>query len=73
VGVRPLGPWQRNRRPCADRSHRIGYGLDSASEWQDVLKTALQAALVVAVLDALRLSRSSKWFEDHSARPTCSA
>ena len=39
----------------------VGYALDNASEWQDVLKTAVQAALVVVVLDALRLSRSSSW------------
>ena len=55
----------RNLGPSAEtefaKTWGIGYGLDSASEWQEVLKTALQAALIVVVMDALRLSRGSKW------------
>jgi hypothetical protein len=43
----------------------IGFGLDNASEWRDVLQTAVQAALVVVVLDALRWTSSEKWFEEH--------
>jgi hypothetical protein len=39
--------------------------LPQASEWQDVLQTAAQAALLVVVMDALRLSRNSTWFEAH--------
>ena len=42
----------------------IGFALDNATEWQDVLQTAVQTALVVVILDALRLSRSATWFEE---------
>ena len=41
----------------------VGYGLNSASEWQDVAITACKAALLVAILDLLRLSKNSSWFE----------
>ena len=36
-----------------------------ASEWQDVAITACKAALLIAILDALRLSKNSTWFEEH--------
>ena len=45
----------------------VGYALNSASEWQDVFVTAGKAALLVAILDALRLSKNSAWFEEHGA------
>ena len=35
----------------------IGYALDNASEWQDVAKTAAQAALVLVILDLLRITK----------------
>ena len=41
----------------------VGYGLNSASEWQDVAITACKAALLIAILDLLRLSKNSTWFE----------
>ncbi len=37
-----------------------GYALDNASEWKEVLKTAAQAALILVVLDLLRLTKNSK-------------
>ena len=43
----------------------IGYGMNSASEWQEVAKTALKTAVVLVVLDLLRVTRNSKWFEEH--------
>ena len=43
----------------------VGYGLNSASEWQEVAKTALKTAVVLVVLDLLRVTRNSKWFEEH--------
>jgi hypothetical protein len=43
----------------------IGFALDNVSEWRDVLLTAVQTALVVVVLDALRWTTSAKWFEQH--------
>ena len=45
----------------------IGYGMDNATEWQEVFKTALQTALVLVVLDMFRLSKNSSWFEEHGA------
>jgi hypothetical protein len=41
----------------------IGYGLDNATEWQEVLKTAAKTALILVVLDLLRLSKNASWFE----------
>ena len=54
----------------------IGYGLDNATEWQDVFKTALQTALVLVVLDLVRLSKNASWFEEVRAllltsQPAC--
>ena len=40
--------------------------MNNVSEWQDVAKTALQTALVLVVLDMLRLSKNSSWFEEHA-------
>ena len=50
------------------RSWGIGYALDNASEWQDVALTALKVALLMVVLDALRLTKNAAWFEEHGAR-----
>ena len=47
------------------KSWGIGYGLNNASEWQDVAVTAFKAALLIVVLDALRLTKNSSWFEEH--------
>ncbi len=46
----------------------VGYAINNASEWQDVAKTAVQAAIVLVVLDFLRLTKNSSWFEEHGAR-----
>ena len=43
----------------------IGYGMDNATEWQEVLKTAAKTALVLVILDLMRLSKNSSWFEEH--------
>ena len=43
----------------------VGYALNNASEWQDVFITACKAALLVVILDALRLTKNSSWFEEH--------
>ena len=37
--------------------------MDSATEWQEVLKTAVKTALILVVLDLLRLSKNASWFE----------
>jgi hypothetical protein len=46
----------------------IGYALNSASEWQEVAKTAAQAALLIVLLDLLRITRNGDWFSEHGAR-----
>jgi hypothetical protein len=38
-------------------------GMDNATEWQEVFKTAAKTALILVVLDLLRLNRNSTWFE----------
>ena len=43
----------------------VGYALNNASEWQDVLKTAAQTALVLVILDMLRVTKDTPWFEEH--------
>ena len=45
----------------------IGYGMNSATEWQDVAITAVKAALLIVILDALRVTKNSSWFEEHGA------
>ena len=43
----------------------MGFAVNNASEWQEVFKTAVKAALLIVVLDALRVTRNSDWFEQH--------
>ena len=43
----------------------IGYALDNASEWQEVAKTAAKAALILVILDMLRITKNRPWFEEH--------
>jgi hypothetical protein len=45
----------------------VGYALNNASEWQDVAITACKAALLIVLLDALRLTKNASWFEKHGA------
>lgn len=50
----------------------IGYGMDNATEWQEVFKTALKTAVVLVILDLLRLSKNATWFEvRHPNRRRC--
>ena len=42
----------------------VGYALNNVSEFQDVAITAAKAALLIVILDALRVSRNSTWFEE---------
>ena len=37
--------------------------MNNASEWQDVAKTAVKTALIVVILDLLRLTKNGSWFE----------
>jgi hypothetical protein len=45
----------------------VGYALNNASEWRDVAITAAKAALLIVILDALRLTKNASWFEEHGA------
>ena len=55
------GPLTRSPR----QTWGVGYAMNNCSEWQDVFKTAVKAALLIVVLDALRVTRNSDWFEEH--------
>ena len=50
----------------------IGYGMDNATEWQEVFKTALKTAVVLVILDLLRLSKNAG-FVVRGARCACAA
>lgn len=39
--------------------------MNNASEWQEVAKTAAKTALILVILDLLRLSKNGSWFEEH--------
>jgi hypothetical protein len=43
----------------------IGFALNNAAEWQEVAKTAAQTAVVLVVLDVLRITRNADWFAEH--------
>ncbi len=44
------------RRACS--------GMNAATEWQDVLKEALQGAVVLMILESLYLTRNNVWLEE---------
>jgi len=37
--------------------------MNNASEWQEVAKTAAKTALILVILDLLRLTKNGSWFE----------
>jgi hypothetical protein len=45
------------------------YALNNASEWQDVAITAVQTAVVLVLLDLLRITRNAPWLEEQGAQP----
>ena len=49
--------------PVLTRFHLAG--MDNATEWQEVFKTAAKTALILVILDLLRLSKNASWFEEH--------
>ena len=54
----------------------VGYSLNNASEWQEVFKTAAKTALILVILDMLRVTKDAPWFEVRGvalclARPSC--
>ena len=42
----------------------VSYGLQSASEWQGIVTSAFQAAIVIAILERLCLTRHTDWLEE---------
>ena len=49
------------------RTWGIGVGLDNAQQWRDVLHEAAQAAVIVVLLDRLRITRGPRWLGARAA------
>ena len=41
----------------------VNFGINSAGEWQDVLQAAVQAAVIVVILDLLSIMGHGRWLE----------
>ncbi len=39
--------------------------MGAAAEWQDILKEAVKGAIILAILERLRLTRPVNWLEEH--------
>jgi len=42
----------------------VGYALDNVQQWRDVCKEAVKAALLLVILDLLRVTTNRAWFEE---------
>ncbi len=42
----------------------IGYGMDNVQQWRDVAQEAAKAALIIVILDLLRVTSNRAWFEE---------
>ena len=51
--------------PLVHRRWGVSYALDNCSEWQDVAIEACKVALILVVLDLLRITKDRPWFEEH--------
>jgi len=40
-------------------------GMNTASEWKDVVTEAMKGAIILAILERLYVTRSNSWFEEH--------
>ena len=49
----------------------VGYSLNNISEWQEVFKTAAKTALIIVVLDLLRVTKDRSWFEVRQGGAGC--
>ena len=47
------------------RSWGVSYGMNAATEWKDVLTEAVKAAVILAIMERLFLTRNSSWLEEH--------
>lgn len=44
----------------------VGVGLDNAQQWKDVAHEALKAALIMVLLERLRITRGPRWLEGYA-------
>ena len=42
----------------------VSQGLDQAQQWKDILTEAAKLSVIIVVLDWLRVTSSTAWFED---------
>ena len=47
------------------RSWGVSYGMSAATEWKDIVHETVKAAIILAVLERLCLTRPSSWLEEH--------
>ena len=47
------------------RSWGVSYGMNAATEWKEIGREALKAAIVLAIMERLFLTRNSSWLEEH--------
>ena len=47
------------------QSWGISFGMDSATEWQDVAHEALKTSVILIVLDLLLITGHRPWLEEH--------
>ena len=43
----------------------MGLGIDQANQWQNVVKSAVQAAIILTLLDRLGIVSRQQWLEMH--------
>ena len=47
------------------RSWGISYGMNAATEWKDIVHETVKAAIIMAILERLCLTRPASWLEEH--------
>ena len=55
-----LGPEAQN---AFSQTWGVSYALDNCTEWQDVIIEACKAAVILVLLDLLRITKDRPWFE----------
>ena len=59
------------RYPFVTRRWGVSYALDNCSEWQDVAIEACKVALILVILDLLRITKDRPWFEVRASCWAC--
>ena len=54
-------------------SFGVSYGMGAAAEWQDILKEAGKALLLLVILERLYMTRPVTWLEQHVDYLSCQA